>query len=393
MRTAVSTLMFALAGNLVAASPIASVQEFNWVQGQLVHLSQENSACMKDALGFGLGGGQWFKPRWGWEVTFLHGRLEPTSRLWKANEDHLDATALFRPFLETGRWIPFLRAGLGAPPLQNPPSLSSATTTRLNFLAAAGTQVILGPRTLGTLEFRATTVESSTRRQELAALAGLGYRWGGKAPTATAPVNASVPEPKLEPAPAPPPPAPAPVATPPAAPEPAAPPPPPAPEPVPLPAKFVLGDAVLHFANNGSELSPEGVDAVQAVARQLQAYPGAYTRMVSSHTSSLGGNAHNQALSKRRAEAVAKLLVGAGIPADRVFTVGRGPDAPLADNRTREGQSRNRRVEIDVKTIEAVEKVHKATGIVDVAAQPKAPAKAGKARKKPQPEPRPQPKH
>lgn len=55
----------------------------------------------------------------------------------------------------------------------------------------------------------------------------------------------------------------------------------------------------------------------------------------------------------------------------RVFAAGRGPDAPIADSRTRQGQSRNRRVEICVKTTEAVEKVHKATGIVDVPAQPK----------------------
>ncbi|NWJ40415.1 MAG: OmpA family protein [Geothrix sp.] len=389
MRTAVSTLMLALAANLSAAGPVAPAQEFNWVQGQLAYLSQQNSACMKDSPGFGLGGGQWFMPRWGWEATFLHGRLEPTSRLWKANEDHLDATALFRPLLDTGRWIPFLRAGVGASRLQNPLSLSGATTTRLNLLAAAGTQVILSPRALGTLELRTTTVESSTRRQELAALVGLGYRWGGKAPAAPAPVVAPAPESKPTPAPVPPPTAPEPVVVPPPAPAPApaAPPPPPVPEPVPapLPVKFVLGDAVLHFANNGSELSPEGMEAVQAVARQLQAYPGAYTLMVSGHTSSLGGNAHNQALSKRRAEAVARLLAGAGIPADRIFTVGRGPDVPIADNKTREGQSRNRRVEIDVKTTEAVERVHKATGIVDLPVQPKAPAKAGKARPKPQP--------
>ncbi len=382
-----------LATTGVVAAPLASVGDFNWAQGQLAYLSQQNSACMKDSFGIGVGAGQWFRTRWGWEATFLHSRLEPTSHLWKAQEDHLDATGLYRPFLETGRWIPFLRAGLGASRLQNPLSLSGGTTTRLNLLVGAGAQVILGPRALGTLELRGTTVESSTRRQELAALVGLGYHWGGKAPAAPAPMIAPPPQPEPAPAPvpAPPPAEPAPVVAPPPPPPaaPLPPPPPPAPEPAPapLPAKFVLGDAVLHFANNGSELSPEGMEAVQAVARQLQAYPGAYTLMVSGHTSSLGGNAHNQRLSKRRAEAVARLLVGAGIPADRVFTVGRGPDVPMADNKTREGQSRNRRVEIDVKTAEAVERVHKATGIVDAPAQPKAPAKAGKAKPKARPKP------
>ena len=384
MRTSM-ILTSLLAVSALAAAPATQPQEFSWAQGQLAHLTQQNSACMKDSLGFGLGAGSWFKPRWGWEATYLHSRLEPTSHLWKASEDHLDATALYRPFQDTGRWIPFLRAGAGLSRLQNPLSLTGSSATRLNLIAAAGTQVILGPRSLGSLELRSTTVETSTRRQELAALVGLGYRWGGKAPVTPAP--APLPAPAIQPAPVPlpPPPPPAPVVVPAPAPMPV--PPPPAPEPAPptLPAKIVLGDAVLHFANNGAELSPEGIGAVEAVARQLKAYPGAYTLMVSGHTSSLGRAAHNHALSKRRAEAVARLLVGAGIPADRVFTVGRGPDAPMADNKTREGQSRNRRVEIDIKTTEAVEKLHKDTGIVEVPAALKPPAKPKKASKKTKP--------
>ena len=57
----------------------------------------------------------------------------------------------------------------------------------------------------------------------------------------------------------------------------------------------------------------------------------------------------------------------------------------MADNKTRAGQNRNRRVEIDVKTPQAVEKTRTDTEVVDARIQPKlpakAPAKAGKARK------------
>ena len=126
----------------------------------------------------------------------------------------------------------------------------------------------------------------------------------------------------------------------------------------PLPAKIVLGDAVLHFANNGAELSPEGITAVEAVAQQLKAYPGEYSLVVGGHTSSVGSKAHNKALSLRRAQSVAKVLIDAGLPAAKVATEGFGPDKPVADNKTREGQSRNRRVEIDVKTADTVEKIH-----------------------------------
>jgi outer membrane protein OmpA-like peptidoglycan-associated protein len=373
------TCLMAMPALSAAAEP--QPQDFNWVQGQLGYLSQQNSACVKDSLGFGLGAGQWFRPHWGWEATYLHSRLEPTSHLWKANEDHLDATALFRPLLGTGRWIPFLRAGLGASQLQNPLSLSGSTSTRLNLVAAVGTQVLLGKQGLGSLELRSTTVESSTRRQELAALVGFGFRWGGTAsaiPAAVVVAPVPAPAPALNPAPPSPPAAPEPVA----APVPPPPPVAPVPVPAPLPTKIVLGDAVLHFANNGAELSPEGSAAVEAVAQQLKAYPGEYSLVVGGHTSSVGSKAHNKALSLRRAQSVAKVLIDAGIPATKVSTEGFGPNKPVADNKTREGQSRNRRVEIEVKAPGAVEKIHTDTGLVDVPA-PKAPVKASKPQQKP----------
>jgi len=144
------------------------------------------------------------------------------------------------------------------------------------------------------------------------------------------------------------------------APPPPPPPPPPAPvvkpvvvAPPPPPQKIVLDQAVLHFANSRNELSPEGVEAVQQVARELQTYPGDYALVVSGHTSSTGSKAYNKALSKRRADAVANVLVDSGIPAASIETVGMGPDQPIMDNATAEGQARNRRVEIEVKVKDA----------------------------------------
>ncbi len=384
-----------LAVSNLTAAPVAPAPEFNWAQGQLAFLSQENSACVKDSLGFGLGYGRWFKPRWGWEAAYLHGRLEQQNGLWKASEDHLDATLLHRPFVNTGRWIPFLRAGAGLSRLENPLSLSGSTTTRLNLVAGIGTQVLMGARSLGTLELRSTTVEGSARRQEVAALVGFGLRWGGTAPAPARPI-APPPTPELAPAPAPVPvpPAPEPVVVP--APVPPPPPAPvvvpPVPVPAPLPAKIVLGDAVLHFANNGDQLGPDAIQAIEAVAGQLKAYPGEYSLVVGGHTSSLGSKAHNKALSLRRAQSVAKVLVDSGIPAAKVAAAGFGPDQPVADNKTRAGQSRNRRVEIDVKTPQAVEKTRTDTEVVDAPSQPKlpakAPAKASKAPKTPKTKPK-----
>jgi OOP family OmpA-OmpF porin len=66
------------------------------------------------------------------------------------------------------------------------------------------------------------------------------------------------------------------------------------------------------------------------------------------HTDSIGTAEYNQRLSVRRAEAVRAYLVGRGIPSDRIYTEGRGETQPVADNRTREGRAKNRRVEIEV---------------------------------------------
>jgi OOP family OmpA-OmpF porin len=41
-------------------------------------------------------------------------------------------------------------------------------------------------------------------------------------------------------------------------------------------------------------------------------------------------------------------IVSKGIPAARVYTEGKGEKLPLADNKTAEGRSKNRRVELEI---------------------------------------------
>ncbi len=66
------------------------------------------------------------------------------------------------------------------------------------------------------------------------------------------------------------------------------------------------------------------------------------------HTDSVGSDASNQKLSVRRAEAVKAYLVSKGIEKNRVYTEGKGEKQPVADNKTKEGRAKNRRVEIEV---------------------------------------------
>lgn len=66
------------------------------------------------------------------------------------------------------------------------------------------------------------------------------------------------------------------------------------------------------------------------------------------HTDSVGTEAYNLKLSMRRANAVKAFLVSKGIPADRIFTEGKGESKPVASNKTSEGRAKNRRVEVEV---------------------------------------------
>jgi OOP family OmpA-OmpF porin len=66
------------------------------------------------------------------------------------------------------------------------------------------------------------------------------------------------------------------------------------------------------------------------------------------HTDSTGTDGYNQKLSVSRAEAVKAYLVSKGIEKNRVYTEGKGEKQPVADNKTKEGQAKNRRVEIEV---------------------------------------------
>ena len=64
------------------------------------------------------------------------------------------------------------------------------------------------------------------------------------------------------------------------------------------------------------------------------------------HTDITGSAEFNQKLSEQRAAAVRDFLISQGLAAEKVTSVGRGPDAPVADNSTAAGRQKNRRVEL-----------------------------------------------
>ena len=94
-------------------------------------------------------------------------------------------------------------------------------------------------------------------------------------------------------------------------------------------------------------LKPEGKAKLDDLASKVKAI-NLEVIIAVGHTDSVGSDAYNQKLSIRRAEAVKAYLVSKGIDKSRVYTEGKGEKQPVADNKTKEGKAKNRRVEIEV---------------------------------------------
>ncbi len=71
---------------------------------------------------------------------------------------------------------------------------------------------------------------------------------------------------------------------------------------------------------------------------------------ISGHTDSTGPESYNLGLSERRAKSVVNYIVGKGIDSTRLTTQYFGETQPAAENTSREGRSKNRRVEFKILT-------------------------------------------
>ncbi len=81
------------------------------------------------------------------------------------------------------------------------------------------------------------------------------------------------------------------------------------------------------------------------VIELLQSEPDKKIR-IEGHTDAVGAAATNLKLSEDRAKAVRDALVGSGVSADRLTTLGLGEDFPIDSNDTEQGRSNNRRVDV-----------------------------------------------
>ena len=107
--------------------------------------------------------------------------------------------------------------------------------------------------------------------------------------------------------------------------------------------------ASVNFRVGSSVLNPDAKTKLDEIATKALNAKG-YVLEVTGFADSTGGTEMNRRLSQRRADAVIRYLVeNHQIPLRRIVTpYGFGETNPVADNKTREGRTQNRRVEVKV---------------------------------------------
>jgi outer membrane protein OmpA-like peptidoglycan-associated protein len=106
---------------------------------------------------------------------------------------------------------------------------------------------------------------------------------------------------------------------------------------------LTIGDVL--FATGKADLSPDADKSVAKLAEFLKKNPNRNV-LIEGHTDSVGKDDYNLALSQKRADSVKAKLVGEGIKAGRITTVGYGKKFPVASNDTKAGKAQNRRVDV-----------------------------------------------
>ncbi|AGC48060.1 OmpA family protein [Myxococcus stipitatus DSM 14675] len=102
------------------------------------------------------------------------------------------------------------------------------------------------------------------------------------------------------------------------------------------------------FENNQDVISARSHKLLDSVAAILASHPEIEKLRVEGHTDNTGKEDYNLELSRRRAEAVVKYLVGKTVSRERLDAQGYGPAKPIAENTTKPGRAKNRRVEFRI---------------------------------------------
>ena len=284
-----------------------------------------------------LGLGYNFTPNWACEFMMNYGRFDYESfdfnacRCKKQAIDglsmHLDALYNFWP---EKKLVPYLAAGIGGVLLEDHCNHNDYAT--LNW--GGGIKYFLDEDFALRADVRHLyDLEASNNNASFSI--GLTFQFGGEEkPVPAAPTPEPAPAPSIATAPVP-----VPIA-----------------DFVPAPVKEKITlDMNLQFGLNKAAITPQHHDSLKKLADFLKEYPE-INADIEGHTCSLGTAVYNMGLSIRRAENVKKFLVeNYGIDASRLAIHGYGLTRPIADNSTREGRVKNRRVHVVVSNAAGTE--------------------------------------
>lgn len=99
------------------------------------------------------------------------------------------------------------------------------------------------------------------------------------------------------------------------------------------------------FDFDKADIKPESRPQIDQLGELLKKNPKLEVLIVG-HTDGQGAFDYNLSLSQRRAQAIVLALTASGIAVNRLTPAGAGMVAPIASNRTEDGRTKNRRVEI-----------------------------------------------
>src|SRR6185295_17681046 len=120
-----------------------------------------------------------------------------------------------------------------------------------------------------------------------------------------------------------------------------------APQTKPMRTVTVSGDAF--FDTNKATFRKEAQPELEKISARVRNVSSVEAIQITGFTDNTGTADYNQKLSEARAATVKDFLVKNGIDPSKVTIVGRGMNDPVADNATKEGRAKNRRVEVMVK--------------------------------------------
>lgn len=102
---------------------------------------------------------------------------------------------------------------------------------------------------------------------------------------------------------------------------------------------------VIYFDTGKATIQSRSFDLLDEIAKVMVDHPELLKIRVEGHTDSDGNDAANLKLSQARAQSVVDYLVSHGVDKGRLDPRGFGETSPIAENTTKEGKEKNRRVE------------------------------------------------